>query len=165
MFYSIPLIISYENILFFKLKLNNKYLVKSVLLSFIVTIFLIYNFNYSNEMYGGGIFYKFSNIFFKNNIPLFIISFFSIFFLLLIFMKKNWNDILLIVILICLDPDPFIYHKTYDPLILCIFLLLFKNKLFSNLTKNTEKKITTNLTIFYYSVFFIYFIIRLNPNF
>jgi len=71
----------------------------------------------------------------------------------------------LVILLICFDPDLFIYHKTYDPLILVFFLLLFENKLFSNMTKTYQNVFTLNLSIFYVGHLLMYFIVRVHSNY
>ena len=125
------------------------------------TIFLLYNFNYNPNQSGGGIFFKFSHLLFKNNLFFYFVSFISIFFVLKIILNKKINDLLLIIILLLLDPDNYVFHKTYDPLLLCTFLLLFENSLFYKLTKKNEKNFTLILFLFYIMVFFIYIIIRI----
>ena len=124
-----------------------------------MTLLFIYHFNY-HVIKGGGFFYILSNEIFNNNIFFYVISFFSILFILRIIFDYNINDILLIILLICLDPDPFVYHKTYDPLILAIFLLLFNNKFFSNMKKVNQNVFILNLYYFYIGVFFLYFVVR-----
>ena len=61
------------------------------------------------------------------------------------FNKKNKDeimDIILLFILIFLEPDYFIYHETYDPLLYFIFFILIKNKIYLNFTKMlTNKKL------------------------
>ena len=132
-------------------------------LSIIITLFLIYNFNYlspTNYIDGGGIFYKTSNIFFKNNFIFYFICLFSVSLLLKIINNNNINDILLILILIGLDPDPFIYHKTYDPLLFCIFILLFENSMFNCLTKRNQKDFAINQISFYIFALILYIFVR-----
>ena len=125
-----------------------------------VSFILLNNFNYDTNRSGGGIFFIFSNLFFKNNIFFYVVSFFSISLILKIFFNKKLNDILLIFILIALDPDSYVFHKTYAPLLLCIFLLLFENSLFRKLNKNFQKNFTFNLITFYILVFIMYVVIR-----
>ena len=68
--------------------------------SLFLTSFFIYHFNYQPAN-GGGFFYILSNKIFNNNALFYIISFFSISFLLKIIFDYKINDILLIVLLIC----------------------------------------------------------------
>ena len=77
-------------------------------------------------------------------------------FLLQIMFKKNINDIILILIIIGLDPDVFIFHMTYDPLLLCLFLLLFENKIFRCLNKKNQKSFTKFISIYSAGIFIIF---------
>ena len=160
LFYSLPFLYlgMQKNLKQKLLSINKNYLI--ILLSFVSTIFLIYNFNYNPSQSGGGIFFKFSNLIFKNNSFFYIISFVSVFFILKLVFDKKVNDLLIILILLLLDPDSYVFHKTYDPLLICIFLLLFENSLFNKFEKKNEKNFTFILFIFYIMVFLMYIIIR-----
>jgi hypothetical protein len=47
----------------------------------------------------------------------------------------------LLLVLIFLEPDRFIYHETFDPLLYFVFFLLIKSKIYLNFTqKLTNKK-------------------------
>ena len=148
-------------------KKNNIVKVKNLTVfisSLILTLLFIYNFDYSsptNEINSGGIFFKVSNLIFNNNLFFYLFSLISIFFLIRIIIKKNFNDILLIILLFGLDPDPFIYHKTYDPLLLCTFLLLFENSLFNQLNTKNQNTFAINLIGFYTSFLIMYFLARI----
>jgi len=164
LFYSFPFLLFNKN-LFIK-DINYFYNKKILffLFSIIFTSFLIYNFDYLTPTIGidgGGIFYKASIIFFKNNFAFYFICFISISLLLKIIINKNINDILLIFILIGLDPDPFIYHKTYDPLLLCLFILLFENNIFNCLTKKNQNAFAINQISFYTIFLIIYIFVRI----
>jgi hypothetical protein len=159
LFYSIPFLIINKNI-FFKQQYNfDKINISLTILTSFLTLFLIHYFNY-HVVNGGGFFYILSNKILNNNVLFYVISFFSILLLLKIIFECKINDILLIILLICFDPDLFVYHKTYDPLIFVVFLLLFENKLFSNMKKTNQKVFISNLSIFYIGVFFMYFAVR-----
>ena len=133
--------------------------------SFFITIFFIYNFNYSiSSLGGGGIFFKASQLLFNNNYLFYFICFFSFLIFSKIFFDKDIGDILLLLVLICLDPDPFVYHKTFDPLLMCIALLLFNNEFFNSLTKENYKKFSVYLISYYFLIFIIYFVIRTSIN-
>jgi hypothetical protein len=159
LFYSIPFLVINKSIFLKKKFVFNKIDRLLLISSLLLTLFFIYNFNYT-VVNGGGFFYIISNKIFNNNIFFYIMSYFSISFLLKIIFDYKINDILLILILFCFDPDPFIYHKTYDPLILSVFLLLFENKIFSGMIKSNQKIFTLNLSIFYIGVFLMYFVVR-----
>ena len=128
--------------------------------SFLTLFFLIFNFNYTNIMGGGGVFYKTSNLLFNNNYIFYLVCFLSFLIFSKIIFDKNFSDILLLIILICLDPDPFVYHKTYDPLLICIILLLFKNELFQIINKNFYKKFSIYLILYYFLILILYIIAR-----
>ena len=102
-----------------------------------------------------------SNITFNNNFLLYIVAFFSIFILLKIIIKNKINDIILILLLFTLDPDPWVFHKTYDPLLLVIFLLLFQDRLFKSLNKNNQNIFALIFFIYFTSIYILYFYIRI----
>ena len=163
-FYAFPFIWLKKTNLFQK---NNITTVTNLIVfisSLILTLLFIYNFDYSsptNEINSGGIFFKVSNLIFNNNLFFYLVSLVSIFLLIRIIIKKNFNDILLIILLFGLDPDPFIYHKTYDPLLLCTFLLLFENSLFNQLNTKNQNTFAINLIGFYTSFLIMYFLARI----
>ncbi len=164
LFYSIPFLIINKNTFFKNQFIFSKTNQVLLVFSLFLTLFCIYHFNYQYAN-GGGFFYILSNKIFNNNVLFYIISFFSVSFLLKIIFDYKINDILLIILLICFDPDLFIYHKTYDPLILIFFLLLFENKIFSNMTKTNQNVFTLNLSIFYVGLILMYFIVRVHSNY
>ena len=90
-----------------------------IILFFILCI-LFFNFKSGA---GGGIFYQFSNLFFKNNILLFSIFLIS----LLIFNHYeiyNINNLLIFFVLILYNMQYTIYYKYFDPILIFIFLFL-----------------------------------------
>ena len=134
-----------------------------LLTSFLITIFFILNFNYLiTPLGGGGIFLKSSQLLFNNNYLFYFICFFSFLIFSKIIFSKNIGDILLLLILICLDPDPFVYHKTFDPILICIVLLLFSKNFFNVLTKENYKKFSIYLLFYYLFIYILYFVIRSN---
>ena len=159
-FYSLPFLLMNKDIFINKKIILNYKNYSFVLISLCITLFLIFNFNYDPNQTGGGIFFKFSNLFFKNNIFFYIVSFFTISFLLKILFDKKINDILIILVLIVLDPDNYVLHKTYDPLLLCVFILLIESSLFTKLTVQNQKNFTFNLFIFYILILFMFIFIR-----
>ena len=55
--------------------------------------------------------------------------------------KDRISNLTLLLVLISLEPDRFIYHETYDPLLYFIFFLLIKSRIYLNFTwKLTNKK-------------------------
>lgn len=130
-----------------------------ILILIIFGLINIYFFNYPeyDSGFGGGFFYKLSNIFFKNNYLFFIISIFSIIYIYTI-LKENFYNSLIFLILILFNPQLTIYNKYYDPLILIIFMSLinfdFKKHYF-------QKKYKT-LQLYFFSI--SYLIIGLLKN-
>ena len=112
----------------------------------------IYFFSYPeyDSGFGGGFFYKLSNIFFNNNYLFFIFSIFSIIYIYTI-LKKNYYNSLIFLTLILFNPQLTIYNKYYDPLILIIFTTLinfdFKKHYF-------EKKYKT-LQLYFFGIFYL----------
>lgn len=106
---------------FFKLRSINKL---HLLLIFIFCLVNIFFFNFPHSILGGGFFHKASNLIFGNN---YLFYLFSIFSLLIIYsiIKKNFNNYLLLIILILFNPQLTIYVKYFDPLIFVLFLTLF----------------------------------------
>ncbi len=96
-----------------------------ILILIIFGLINIYFFNYPeyDSGFGGGFFYKLSNIFFNNNFLFFIFAIFSIIYIYTI-LKKNYFNSLLFLTLILYNPQLTVYNKYYDPLILIIFMTL-----------------------------------------
>ena len=86
-------------------------------------------------IYGGGIFYKFSNLIFKSNYFFYLIVFISFNILAISVFKDNKNidkffNFVLLLVLIFFEPDGFYFHETYDPLLYFVFLLLINSQQF-----------------------------------
>jgi len=119
--------------------------VENYVFSIIFLFLLIFYFDY-NFPYGGGIFFKLSNLIFENNYLFYIFSLISLNAFILIFYSSIKNketifDLVLLLTLFLLDIDGVFYHETYDPLLYFIFFLLIKNKIYLNFTKKlTDKK-------------------------
>ena len=123
----------------------NDYIFYSIFI--LIFFLLLQNFYYDETMKGGGIFYKISVKIFNTYYFFYIISFISFLFIYLVFLEKNFKDILLIIIIVCLDPDPFVYNKTFDPLWFCLILILVESKFFKIFTSG--EKIFENLKIIF----------------
>ena len=90
-------------------------------ISFFILCILFFNFKSGA---GGGIFYQFSNLFFKNNI--FLFSIFLISLLIFNYYKiYNINNFLIFFVLILYNLQYTIYYKYFDPILIFIFLFLF----------------------------------------
>tara|TARA_B100000401_G_C52770532_1_gene702988 strand:- start:620 stop:1282 length:663 start_codon:yes stop_codon:yes gene_type:complete len=127
-----------------KIKLDNFLL--SLFIFFVCLIF----FNYSSDYSGGGIFFKISNYIFGNNIFFYLISIFSVL-VVINLCKENFDNFLIITLLILSNVQFSIYHKYYDPL---LFILLFS---IIDIKLNPSK--LKNIKITYFYVFSTIFLI------
>jgi hypothetical protein len=105
---------------------KNKYTFKIKYLIILISIFtiLIYFFNYQTNFTGGGIIYKLSNILFNNNYFFYFFSFLG-FCLIFNLSYKNFNNFLLIFLIIFGNPQLEVYQKYYEPMLLITFFTLF----------------------------------------
>ena len=145
-FYFSPFLISLRNQIFSN---NNLGLIKTIIFISLYTVSVIF-FDYKIEYTGGGIFFQISNFIFKNNIFFYIICLLAIYIFLIKY--SNFNNLLLILVLIFSNPQLTIYHKYFDPLTIILFLTLFDFKIkyyFENL-KNT---------IYMYSLYLLYIVL------
>ena len=116
-FYFIPIIFN----LFLKSNIIKIFQDNRIIIFIITIIFLILSFFYTipSVTFGGGVFYKLSQLI---NINLFFIfSFFCLVFLFFL-NKLNIDNFLIYFILIISFPLIYVYQKYYDPLIYIIFL-------------------------------------------
>ena len=130
----------------FQLIINNSNKIKFIIFEifkikyffFISVLFfaLSLSFYYSGEV-GGGIFYKISNIIFKNNYIFFMTSYLGLY-LILFYNKKNISNYLLsILLLITFSAGIFIFQKYFEPMFLILFLSFFNNnKIEESISKN-----------------------------
>jgi hypothetical protein len=141
--------------------------VENYVFSIIFLLLLIFYFDY-NLSYGGGIFFKLSNLVFENNYLFYIFSLISLNAFILIFYSSVKNkdtifDLALLLTLFLLDIDGVFYHETYDPLLYFIFFLLIKNKIYLNFTKKlTDKKFI--LLILFCTCFYALSILKMIYN-
>ena len=136
--------------IFLKIKDINKI---HLLLVFIFCLTNIFFFNFPHSTWGGGFFHKASNIIFGNNYLFFVFSIVSILIIYSI-IKKDFNNYLLLIILILFNPQLTIYVKYFDPLIFILFLTLFD----FDLKKHFFEK-TYAIYQFYSVIFFYYFVV------
>jgi len=134
-FYSIPIILSnYKNYLDIKnYKIIN--LIFSIVFIYLVITYFNYEERFVEIVYGGGIFYKFSNLIFKSNYFFYLIVFISFNILAISVFKDNKNidkffNFILLLVLIFFELDGFYFHETYDPLLYFVFLLLINSQQF-----------------------------------
>ena len=121
-FYYSPIIFSQKikDVLSINIKNNIHYLV-IILLIYLINIFY---FNYKIQFTGGGIFFLASNFLFGNNILLFLVTILS--FYIFLIRLNNFNNLLIIFLLLLSNPQYTIYHKYYDPILLFLFFTIFK---------------------------------------
>ena len=107
-FYSIPFLL-------INIKQNfsiSKFKVKNLVISIIFLLLLIFYFDY--RWYGGGIFFKLSNLVFSNNYLFYVFSLISLNVFILIFFnstknKNNIFDLVLLLVLFLLEVDGVFY--------------------------------------------------------
>ena len=134
--------------IFIKLKSINKL---HLLLIFIFCLTNIYFFNFPHSVWGGGFFHKASNIIFGNNYLFFMFSILSILIIYSI-IEKNFNNYLLLIILILFNPQLTIYLKYFDPLIFILFLTLFDFDLKKHFFEKTYAIYQFCSVIFFYYI-------------
>ena len=138
LFFILPIINLKETLIGFK-KINYQAFI--FMFMFFITNVYFFNFPYiEGGTWGGGFFHKFSNRFFYNNFIfyfVFILSVFTIYSILL----KNWNNYLLLILLVLLTPQFTIYNKYYDPLIYILFITLFDLDMNKHYFKKKYKQI------------------------
>ena len=122
-FYFIPIIYSF----FLKNSVSSFIKEKKKILFFLVIFFsiLIAFYSIPSINFGGGVFYKLSNLIHINLFYLF--SFLGLFFLLS-FNKINFENISIFFIVILSFPLIYVYQKYFDPLIYIVFLFLINSK-------------------------------------
>jgi len=152
LFYIIPIFLNnFSNFDFFTY-LNKR---KSIIFSlFIIFSLLIFFYEIPSVQYGGGIFYKISNL--ANINFLYFFSFFGLFFFIEINENKTKNYIVWLILIFSF-PLIYIYQKYYDPLIYIILLILIDSKILNNLIEN--KKISLPIFYSYILIFLIISII------
>ena len=125
--------------------------INKILLTLIIFLICLFYFDYSKDFGGGGFYFKISYFLFQNLYLFFVISFVSIFFLILKFGNNFWNY-LIITILILSNVQYTIYHKYYDPLALIIFFFLIK-------TEINLKRLNNIKYIFFVYIYYITFLV------
>lgn len=142
-FYLLPIIIK-QNLFEFSKKSLSFFLI----LGFPLFLLCIYSFDYKLEYTGGGIFFIASNLFLKNNIFFFTISFFAIYYVF--FKSFKFNNSFLYFLIIISNIQLTIYHKYYDPMILILS--------FTVLDFNIKEKFFNYKNIFYFYYLYLFFL-------
>ena len=136
LYFTLP-IINFKKILSNFKKIN----IHSLIIILIFTVINIHFFNFpyhEGGAFGGGFFHKLSNLLFDNNFVFYIFFLISLFYLRLL-LDQNWNNFLLLILLVLFNPQFTIYHKYYDPLIIILFLTLFQFNLKEQFFKKKYK--------------------------
>ena len=171
-FYLIPFIITnYKNYLDIK-----NYKIINLIFSIVFIYLLITYFNYEELfgeiIFGGGIFYKFSNLIFKSNYFFYLVVIISVNVLIISLFRDNKNidkffNFIILLILIFLEPDGFYFHDTYDPLLYFVFLLLINNQQFLLFVEKLNFKnliILFSFVIIYYCLSIIKYLFFFVPQ-
>ena len=126
LFYLLPFL-SFKiiNLNFYKLK-------KTILISLPFFLISIYFFDYNYFYTGGGIFFKISNFILGNNNLFYPIAFVSIVLIINLIIEKL-DNLIIFILLILSNPQITIYHKYYDPLLVCLFFSIFSFKINLNI--------------------------------
>ena len=149
LFYLIPFLIFSEKKNIFT-KLNLPYL----LLAILITLLVVFLFNY-NTTTGGGIFYMAQKIFFSGNYFYGLIFFISFIYVNNFLEIKKIDNLILMIILIFFELDNHFYMETYDPLFLICLFLLFKTNLINSYIRQINLKKIIFLYTFLISFYFI----------
>ena len=132
------------------LNINFENIRMCILISIITFVLCIFYFNYQYSFTGGGIFFKLSNYLFNNNYIFYLISFISI--LLVSFISiKNFDNLIIIFLLIISNPQVSIYHKYFDPLIMIILFSILN----LNMNINRIKEFKNYVFIYLYFLSFL----------
>ena len=118
---------------------------------------LFYFFNYQLNFSGGGIVFQLSQILFENNILFFLTCFLSLALLIYISFISVENFFLIFLIIIS-NIQNTIYHKYYEPLILIMIFILFKNLDYKNFFTKRQS------LLFLYCFSLIFIILRIVKN-
>ena len=132
------------------IKIEKIYKTRNIISSLLLFSVAIFFFDYQYKYSGGGIFFKFSNQFFNNNLFFYIVSLISILIILPFLISKRENLFLFILILIN-NPQYTIYHKYFDPFLLIVFFSLFNFKI----SLQGEKNKSFILVYMYFLMFLI----------
>jgi len=158
-FHMIPILI-YKK---FNLNLNYKYDLGLFLIIILSLTLIIKYFNYDINLSGGGIILHASNYLLGNNILLFICYPVLIYFLIKISIYKNYNNLILIIILLMMTPQYHIFHKYYDPLVIILCFTVFSLGIkYDFFQKKRYLFILYSFYITYYFVHYINYLIETN---
>ena len=134
--------------------LNNRENYFLALLFFIFLLYFLFFHDLENEYHlGGGAISKFIELIFDNTYlqkMALSIAFFSSFIIIILFKNQNYVNKLILAYLVATSIviTPALFQEYYDPLMIILFFLFFKNKLILNFRNSL-------LLYFYFSIFLI----------
>ena len=146
----------------FNLSFNYKYDLGIFIIIFLSLILIIKNFDYNIDLSGGGIILHASNFLLGNNILLFICYPLFMYFLIKVSIFKNYNNFILISILLMITPQYHIFHKYYDPLVMILCFTVFNLEIKYDFFQ--KKRYLFILYSFYISYYFVHYINYLIEN-
>ena len=152
LFYLIPFLIFVEKKLIF-----TKFNITSLSFSILITLIVIFLFNY-NTASGGGIFYMAQKIFFSGNYFYGLIFFISFIYVNNFLEIKKTDNLILIITLLFFELDNYFYMETYDPLFLICLFLLFN----TNLINSYMRQINLKKIIFLYTYLISFYFIKIS---
>ena len=129
--------------------------------TFILFLFVLitYNLDYSmltSKLRGGGFFYKISHFIFGNNV-IFLSSFLFSIFAIFLLIREDFKFVYIIILINIMGLNYQIYQKYFEPLLLIMIFVLFKNFLSANILLKLK-----NVLLFYLIVVFYYFLSLIN---
>jgi hypothetical protein len=145
----------------YKVFLNQIRKLKVIETTLILFLFVLiaYNLDYSmltSKLRGGGFFYKISHFIFSNNI-IFLSSFFFSLFAIFLLIREDFKFFYIIILINIMGLNYQIYQKYFEPLLLIMIFILFKNFLSANIFLRLK-----NVLLFYLIIVFYYFLSLIN---
>lgn len=130
---------------------------KEIALILLFFLVIIYNLNYdvlNSNLRGGGFFYKISHFILKNNF-IFLFSFFVATLLIYLIVKHDKKFLFTILLINIMGLNYQIYQKYFEPLLLVMIFILFKNIFVNNIFLKLKN------VLFFYTLVIFYFLIAL----
>ena len=156
-FYLIPF---FDNKLIFKdIKKFTIAEILSVILIFTLCL-IFFNYPYTGS-FGGGYFFKLSNLILSNNILFHLFFLITLLIFIKIFEYNFYNFLLIFILLICYNLQFTIYIKYYDPLLFILFFSLFEIQIVNRFLKKSN--FLYRIYFFSFSIYFI-FLFKNNIN-
>ena len=131
----------------------------SVILIFTLCL-IFFNYPYTGS-FGGGYFFKLSNLILSNNILFHLFFLITLLIFIKIFEYNFYNFLLIFILLICYNLQFTIYIKYYDPLLFILFFSLFEIQIVNRFLKKSN--FLYRIYFFSFSIYFI-FLFKNNIN-